>query len=60
MVSKWIIIAVMTAMLPLAWWLGHNKDADFVNAFCGAVAFYGMILCIIITAFAAPAYLTFG
>lgn len=59
MVSKWIVIAIMVVMLPIAWWLGHHKDADFVNAFCGAVAFWGLVLCIIISAITAPAYLQF-
>lgn len=60
MISKWWVVLMMVAMLPLAWYIGHNKDADCVNAFCGAFALVGLTVAIIATAFFAPAYLNFG
>ena len=51
---------MMVAMLPLAWYVGHNKDADFFNAFVGGFALVGLAVAIIATALFAPAYLSFG
>lgn len=54
--SKWIMIAILTAMLPLARYIGHNKDADCVNQFCGDFVFYGLLICIVLVAIFAPSY----
>lgn len=60
MISKWWVVLMMVAMLPLAWYIGHNKDADFFNAFVGGFAVFGLIIAIIGTVLFAPAYLNFG
>lgn len=52
--SKWGIVAILVAMLPLAWLMGHNKDADYVNRAIGDFVFGGIIVIAVIIAFVAP------
>ena len=59
MISKWWVALMVAAMLPFAWWMGHNKDADFINTFCGAFAVIGLVVLIGIVIFAPP-YLQIG
>lgn len=52
--SKWGVVAILVAMLPFAWLIGHNKDADYVNRGIGDFIFGGIIVLAVIIAFVAP------
>lgn len=58
--SKYLLSIILLIMSLFGWWLWHHKDADFVNVFCGAYMFFGMIICAIIILIAAPSYLPFN
>ena len=58
--SKYLLSGILLIMSSFGWWLWHDKDADFVNAFFGAYLFFGLVICAIIILFAAPSYLPFN
>ena len=58
--SKYLLSIILLIMSLFGWWLWHRKDADFVNVFCGAYMFFGIVICAIIILAAAPSYLSFN
>ena len=60
MISKYIIVAALALCALFGWWMWHQKDADFMEAWVGSMTFFGCLFCALgILAFA-PNFLPFG
>jgi hypothetical protein len=52
--NKYLMALIMFALSGFGWYLWHHKDADWFNAWCGSMMFFGMIFCGIIVLLCAP------
>lgn len=54
-------MAIILAIMSLGgWWMWHQKDADFFEAWVGSMAFFGCIFCALITLAFAPNFIPFN
>ena len=58
--NKYLMGIILIIMSAFGWYLWHHKGADFMNAWCGSMIFFGCIICAIIILIFAPNFLPFN
>ena len=58
--SKYLLSIILFIVASFGWWLWHHEEADWMDVFCGACMFFGMLSAIITILIFAPSYLPFG
>jgi len=58
--SKYLLALILVICSLGGWWLWHQKDADFFEAWVGSMAFFGLLFCALAILAFAPIFLPFG
>lgn len=58
--SKYLLSIILFIVASFGWWLWHHEGADWIDTFCGACVFFGMLSAIITILIFAPSYLSFN
>jgi hypothetical protein len=58
--NKYLIALILVIMSLGGWWLLHQKDADFFEAWVGSMTFFGLLFCALAILAFAPNFLPFS
>ena len=58
--SKYFMAVILVIMSLGGWWMWHQEDADFFEAWVGSIQFFGCIFCALIILAFAPNFLPFN
>lgn len=58
--NKYLLSIILFIIASFGWRLWHHEGADWIDTFCGACLFFGMISSIIIILIFAPSRLFFS
>ena len=58
--NKHLLSMILFIIAFLGWRLWHHEGADWIDTFCGACLFFGMISSIVTILIFAPSYLSFS
>ena len=58
--SKYLMSVIGLVIAALGWWLWHHKDADFMNAWCGSMAFFLGLFIAVFVLITGPDYIPFN
>ena len=58
--NKYLLSVILFIIAFFGWRLWHHEGADWIDTFCGACVFFGMLSAIITILIFAPSYLSFN
>ena len=58
--NKYLLSMILFIIAFLGWRLWHHEGADWIDTFCGACIFFGMLSSIVTILIFAPSYLSFS